>query len=107
MRRTFLILMPNPLISLSHEEGMRMRKAALMMRRSVMGLLRIDPDGGVLDLPRASGMRALVMGRQERDALVENLAGLGVDDGIVAEAHVPDDEISEMRLRAGEAVLRK
>src|SRR6056297_1043288 len=107
MRMAFLILMPNPLISLNHEEGTRMRKAALMMRKSVMSVLRIDPDGGVLDLPRASGMRALVVGRQDWDALVENLAGLGVDDGIAAEAHVPDDEIPEMRLRAGEAVLRK
>ena len=59
----FLILMPNPLISLNHEEGMRMRKAALMMRKSVMSVLRIDPDGGVLDLSRAAGMRAFVVGR--------------------------------------------
>ena len=63
MRKAFLILISNPLISLGHEEGMRMRKAALMMRKSVMSLLRIDPDGGVLDLARAAGMGAFVMGR--------------------------------------------
>lgn len=54
MTNAFLILIANPLISFGHEEGMRMRKAALMMRKSVMGLLRVDPDGRVLDLAGAA-----------------------------------------------------
>lgn len=84
MRNTSLILIANLLISLGHEEGMRMRKAALMMRKSVMDLLRIDPDGRVLGLTRAAGMGAFVVGRQHRDALGKDLSGVRVDHGIAA-----------------------
>lgn len=106
----FDLVLRKPLTLLA-EDKVRTRTDNFVLRtrkisertKSVIETLRVDPDGGVLDLQAGSGAGAFVVARQHRLAFAQNLAGIGIDLGFRPEAHVFDDEIAEAGAHYGHA----
>ena len=73
------------------------------MTKSLIHLLRIDPNSGVLDFPGTPGMGTFEVGWQDHLPLIQDLASLRIDGWVTPEPHVLHNQIAEMRSGRGEA----